>query len=71
MIPEFEAELSSWPGFGREIVRAFAAQDEFNLIFAPHARLFDETDADLRAEIEAPPPRPDRILIDLGSPRRQ
>lgn len=66
--PHFDADLSSWPPFGMEILRAFAAQDRFNLIFAPHVRLFEGADPALRAEIAAFA-RPDQILIDLGSPR--
>lgn len=66
--PHFDADLSSWPRFGTDILHAFAAQDRFNLIFAPHVRLFEKADPDLRAEIAAFG-RPGQILIDIGSPR--
>lgn len=66
--PHFDPALSSWRGFGRQVLRAFAEQDRFNLVFAPHVRLFQNAGADLRDEIAAFA-RPDRILVDPGSPR--
>lgn len=39
--PHFSAKLSSWPTMGEDIIRQFAADDRFNLIVAPHIRLFD------------------------------
>jgi hypothetical protein len=39
--PHFEAELSSWPLIGWEVLDWFARSERFNLIFAPHVRLFD------------------------------
>ena len=38
--PHFSAKLGSWPAWGLPILRAFAAQRRYNLIFAPHLRLF-------------------------------
>lgn len=38
--PHFNPKLSSWYRFGRAVLRWFAAQDRFNLIFAPHVMLF-------------------------------
>ena len=38
--PHFNPRLSSWYPFGPKILRYFAAQDRFNLIFAPHVMLF-------------------------------
>ncbi len=38
--PHFLPALSSWPVWGRAILEAFAGQTRFNLIFAPHMRLF-------------------------------
>lgn len=66
--PHFDPELSSWPRFGLDILRAFAGQDRFNLIFAPHMRLFEVAEPRQRDEIAAFA-REDRILIDLGGPR--
>jgi hypothetical protein len=38
--PHFSERLGSWPVWGRRILEAFAGQRRFNLIFAPHLRLF-------------------------------
>ncbi|WP_293901962.1 glycerophosphotransferase [Phenylobacterium sp.] len=38
--PHFSATLGSWPAWGRGILERFASQDRYNLIFAPHLRLF-------------------------------
>jgi hypothetical protein len=64
--PHFDRSLSSWYRHGREIIAAFAAQDRYNLIVAPHVRLFQDASPAERAEIEALAV-PGRILIDLGS----
>ncbi|MET0272746.1 MAG: glycerophosphotransferase [Phenylobacterium sp.] len=39
--PHFDPALSSWPGEGLKVLDAFAADPRYNLIFAPHVRLFD------------------------------
>ncbi len=66
--PHFSPELSSWPRLGMQVLEHFARSERYNLIFAPHVRLFD-------------PPRPSRykpfaefmrlphLRIDLGSER--
>ncbi len=66
--PHFSSALSSWPRLGMQILEHFARSERYNLIFAPHVRLFD-------------PPRPSRykpfarflrlphLRIDLGSER--
>lgn len=38
--PHFDRRLSSWPQWGQAVLRAFAEQSKYNLIFAPHLRLF-------------------------------
>ena len=38
--PHFAANVGSWPIWGRQVLEAFAAQRRYNLIFAPHLRLF-------------------------------
>lgn len=38
--PHFNPHISSWYPFGRDVLNWFAAQDRFNLIFAPHSMLF-------------------------------
>jgi len=66
--PHFHRGLSSWDRFGRDIIAWFAAQDRYNLVVAPHIRLFAEaSDAD-RAAVKALAV-PGKILIDLGSDR--
>ena len=39
--PHFSPRLSSWQAMGTDVLRQFAADDRFNLIVAPHVRLFD------------------------------
>ncbi|MCH4021777.1 MAG: sensor domain-containing protein [Acetobacter sp.] len=65
--PHFSRRLSSWPRFGLNILNHFANQNQYNLIFAPHYRLFDNN----RKEVEQLHNRFDghpNILIDPGSP---
>ena len=38
--PHFDPRLSSWYGLGLDVLDWFAAQDRFNLVFAPHVMLF-------------------------------
>ncbi|CAN5200347.1 glycerophosphotransferase [soil metagenome] len=61
--PEFE----SWTRFIEPMLAAFAAQDEFNLIVAPHIKYFYRRTPEFRAAWEAR--STDTILIDLGSDR--
>ena len=63
--PHFEARLSSFPKWGEKILGAFAAQQEFNLIFAPHVRMFGDRSP---ASVPALAPFVDHpnIHIDLG-----
>jgi hypothetical protein len=39
--PHFDERLSSWPAFGTSVLEQFADEPRYNLIFAPHVRLFD------------------------------
>lgn len=39
--PHFDPTLSSWPLCGMEVLKYFAASTRYNLIFAPHVRLFE------------------------------
>jgi hypothetical protein len=65
--PHFHPTLGSWPRWGRQVLEQFAGDTRYNLIFAPHIRLFEG--ADPRA-IEALAPFVDhpRIHLDLGGP---
>ncbi|MEH3106606.1 MAG: hypothetical protein PGN09_04775 [Sphingomonas fennica] len=65
--PHFAA-IGSWARFARPLIDAFARQDRFNLIVAPHVRMFDRRarraeGRDLLARYAGLP----HIRIDLGS----
>ncbi len=66
--PHFKRDLSSWDRFGRDIIAWFAAQDSYNLVVAPHVRLFAEANDTERMEVEKLAVS-GKILIDLGSDR--
>ncbi|QPQ54158.1 hypothetical protein IC614_07210 [Allosphingosinicella flava] len=59
--------MESWSRFIEPLLKAFAEQDEFNLIVAPHVKMFRRRSARLRRQWEAR--STDTILIDLGSDR--
>lgn len=66
--PHFSSRLSSWERFGNRILAFFAQQDRYNLIFAPHIRLFDrnrEAGEALRQRFSGC----ENLLIDPGSAR--
>nr|WP_269717064.1 glycerophosphotransferase [Caulobacter sp. NIBR2454] len=65
--PHFDPTLSSWPGWGMQVLEQFAAQDRYNLIFAPHLRLFDGANLQDRARLAKFKDHPN-IRIDLGGP---
>jgi hypothetical protein len=65
--PHFDPRLSSWPGWGVQVLERFAADDRYNLIFAPHVRLFDQAGAPDLGPVERFQGRPN-IHIDLGGP---
>jgi hypothetical protein len=65
--PHKAPELESWTRFIEPMLAAFAAQEEFNLIVAPHVKYFYRRTPEVRAAWEAR--GNDRIKIDLGSDR--
>lgn len=65
--PHFKRELSSLP-VARAVIAAFAAQQRFNLVFAPHIRAFEDADAAERASWTALAVE-NQISVDLGSDR--
>jgi hypothetical protein len=65
--PHFQAELTSWHRYIEPMLRQFAAQDAYNLIAAPHVKLFRRRGRALRARWEARSTA--NILIDTGSER--
>ncbi len=66
--PHFLATLSSWPKLGFELLDFFAASRDYNLIFAPHIRLFDHQRASLHRALDRYRNLP-HLLIDTGSTR--
>ncbi|MDP3295290.1 MAG: hypothetical protein Q8M37_11230 [Nevskia sp.] len=64
--PHFEAGLSSWPKHGFAVLDHFAQSKDWNLIFAPHIRLFDRRDAATQARLDRYRTLP-HVLIDTGS----
>lgn len=64
--PHFDRTLSSWPRFGSQVLDFFAQSTRYNLIFAPHVRLFDPPTPfkymPFRAYQDVP-----HVRIDLGS----
>jgi hypothetical protein len=66
--PHFRAALSSWPRYGRAVLDAFAASARYNLIFAPHVRLFDPPRPADYAPFAAYQALP-HVHVDLGSER--
>ncbi|PKM07543.1 MAG: hypothetical protein CVV14_07860 [Gammaproteobacteria bacterium HGW-Gammaproteobacteria-4] len=66
--PHFEPTLSSWPTWGIAILEFFRANaDRYNLIFAPHLKLF-ERHMRYGARLPARFHRCPNILIDTDSP---
>lgn len=64
--PHFDAELSSWHAVGWQVLDYFAASTRYNLVFAPHIRLFEPPRAwkywPFRKYMKLP-----HIRVDLGS----
>lgn len=65
--PHFHPRLSSWR-HARNVIEAVRDSGLFNLIVAPHVRLFEASDRRQRAAWEGLGV-PDHVLVDLGSPR--
>lgn len=66
--PHFNARLSSWPNMGLNILSHFANQDRYNLIFAPHYRLFDNRRTEAAQLKRAFGGHP-HMIVDTGSTR--
>ena len=65
--PHFDPRLSSWSSWGPRVLEQLATDGRYNVIFAPHVRLFDPASA---ANLAAVAPFRDhpRIHVDLGGP---
>nr|WP_206370745.1 hypothetical protein [Solimonas marina] len=66
--PHFRGSLSSWPHFGMSVLEQFADSQRYNLIFAPHVRLFDPPRASNLKPFQRFVGLP-HLHIDLGSER--
>ncbi|WP_139231733.1 hypothetical protein [Azotobacter beijerinckii] len=64
--PHFDESLSSWPLIGRQVLDHFARSTTYNLIFAPHIRLFD-TPTPAKYEAFREYQKYPHMHIDLGS----
>src|SRR5205823_4898718 len=64
--PHFDPSVGSWPGMGRAVIDRLAGSDDFNLVVAPHVRLFEHAAATARAPVESLA-QPGRVRVDLGS----
>ena len=75
--PHFDPRLSSWYRFGQDVLRYFAGQDQYNLVFAPHVMLFrklihgsmEHRQLRWRGTVPAEMQKLPHILIDTGSAR--
>lgn len=66
--PHFDQALSSWERCGQQVLDHFAASTRYNLIFAPHVRLFDPPTPQKHAAFARYAGVP-HLRIDLGSSR--
>lgn len=66
--PHFDHGLGSWHKFAADLIDAVIADDHFNLIVAPHIRMFEHASATARQAWQARAV-PGRVIVDLGSPR--
>lgn len=66
--PHFNNQQSSWLKQGRDVLNFFAKSDIYNLIFAPHARLFKHKECHGNIDTDGFVDYP-HILIDKGSER--
>ncbi len=65
--PHKAPDLSSWPRFIEPMLQAFSRQDEFNLLVAPHIKMFRRRSQRVRDRWEAR--GGGTVLIDTGSDR--
>lgn len=66
--PHFNKRLSSWATYARLIIDAVKADVRYNLIVAPHVRLFAKKSEAIKKQWMALA-EPGRIIVDLGSDR--
>lgn len=66
--PHFHPRRGSWSRFAMNLIESIGKQRQFNLIVAPHVRLFENASAEERRALEALSD-PDWLIVDPGSPR--
>lgn len=66
--PHFHPRRGTWERFGRGLIEAVRADGAFNLIVAPHVRLFAGVPAQEREALQAMAD-PDWLIVDTGSDR--
>jgi hypothetical protein len=64
--PHFKPKLGSWHSWGEDILGWFRNQSRYNLIFAPHIRLFENAPEQVLQSIRAAA-IPGHIIVDTGS----
>ena len=65
--PHFKQELSSWYKEGLKILEFFYKHKEYNLIFAPHLKLFNEKGKKENPDIDKKYYQAENIVIDVDS----
>lgn len=66
--PHFDHSLGSWPRFASALIDAVVAGDRYNLIVAPHIRMF-ETSSNEARDVWRRRAVAGRVIVDLGSER--
>lgn len=66
--PHFDHSLGSWPKFANALIDAVVADDRYNLIVAPHIRLFEMASNEAR-DVWRRRAVAGRVIVDLGSER--
>jgi hypothetical protein len=64
--PHFKPKLGSWHSWGHDILTWFRQQEQYNLIFAPHIRLFENHTEQALQDLKSAS-IPGRIIVDTGS----
>ncbi len=66
--PHFDHSLGSWPRFANALIDAVVAGDRYNLIVAPHIRMFETASNEARG-VWRRRAVAGRVIVDLGSER--
>lgn len=66
--PHFDHRLGSWPAFAEPLIDAVVASDRYNLIVAPHIRMF-EMASEAERDVWRQRAVAGRVIVDLDSER--